>query len=283
MDKKQSRQDKKTKSKKDKKRYTYLVSVLFAILIGVLLYIRENPIHYSTEAAVDYFKAKEQFAEKLSKALSKDQTKYRIAAINGPEYQPGYVVDPDNPVDLLTDKCLLNPEILVISKWAPLPEANFQNQITIDISTSGKITQYAGEIAAIGGKIKKKENGIFKIIDLHQILAPSIEFKEALAGAECQGAIEGKDVVVVRGQILGKEYMSTHRDIGTEVETKLIGARSLVLNVNHQGDFSIEDKEPIPRFHIVTSMSGSTRGSISERLVRPTDEQIKKLESVGTK
>jgi hypothetical protein len=176
----------------------------------------------------------------------------------------------------------MEPGVLKSTPWTSLPEVVLEENITVDIGTSNIIKQFTKEIAEIGGKIKKTESGTYKLTDIHQVLATWDDFIESLSQSECQKAIDGRDVIVVRGQIFAKEIMSTSRELGAGLKTKIIGPGLFLLNYNNEGDFSIEDKEAIPRFHIVSTYFGSTRGSIDEMLKPPTDDQIKILESIGT-
>jgi hypothetical protein len=173
-----------------------LVWVAFlAVIVIVILLIKIDVIPMFSQETVDYLAAKKQFADQLSRALSSDQDKFRIAAINGPQYEPGYVLAADNPLDLLTDKCLLDRSLLVTSKWTPLPEVAFRNDIAANLKTSKIIEQFSKDIAALGGKIKKSQKGIYKLTEIHQVLAPSIAFYKALAHEQCQEVIDGRDVL----------------------------------------------------------------------------------------
>lgn len=260
----------------------FVLYALVAVIVAVIILVKLDIIGSFSKVTIDYLEAKNQFAKQLSRALSIDQEKFRIAAINGPIYQPGYVLDLDNPINPLTDKCTMEPGVLKSTPWTSLPEVVLEENITVDIGTSNIIKQFTKDIAEIGGKIKKTESGTYKLTDIHQVLATWDDFIESLAQAECQKAIDGRDVIVVRGQIFAKEIMSTSRELGAGLKPKIIGAGLFLLNYNNEGDFSIEDKEAIPRFHIVSTYFGSTRGSIDEMLKPPTDDQIKILESIGT-
>lgn len=279
MSKPEAGQQTKTSRIDIKKGLVYLAIGLIVVFFGYQYIKTTNPVNNAGQTVVDYIAAKKQFAEKLSDAISANLDKYRVLAIVGPQYRPGYVLDPDNPIDLLTNECLLDESLLDVTAMAPLPITEFQNSVTTDISASKRITQYAGEIANIGGQIKKSENGIYYLSDLVQKLAPQRQFYKALTREKCWQEIKGNEVMIVRGLILAKEFLGSSGAIGAKVNTKLIGQGSIVLNSYRKGAFSLVDKEPIPRFHIITLFkSGTKRGKITKKMfTKPDASQIEAI------
>ena len=264
------------------KKILYTVAAICILLAIVYLYLKYfSPIDGGKVQTQNYWQAKARFAEMISNEISSNQKNYRIVAIRGPIYKPGYVLDPDNPVDLVTEACTLSTELLVESEWAPLPGFTAETLIVTDLQTTAKLIKFTKSITDLGGKVERMAKGRYMLQDIKQRVATQDVFENALQNDECEIAIQDRDVIIVRGIILAKEYFSTSDKISAEAETTVTRGNSVVVKVGRKGNFSLEDREPIPRFHIITAMTGlgPTRGEneIEELLRAPTDAQIEKL------
>ena len=244
-----------------------------------------STVDTAAEETISYIEAKKNYAKAIATAISNSNPQYRIVAITGPQYAPGTVLDPANPVDLLTRKCLLTDDILATENWADFPTLSRSTSFKADLSVTDLVQRYVSEIANLGLNIDKTKSMNFSMTELSQQLAPRDEFLEALAQEECYDAIFGRDVIVVRGVVLGKESLKTASQLGSGLKIDALGDSAFNVIYGNEKNYVLENKAPEPKFHIITAIPAEAEtprgmalpGDMESRLQTPSDAQIDAL------
>src|SRR5260221_9929420 len=66
-----------------------------------------KPLQQGADMIITYIVAKRELADRLGEALGANRSsKYRLMALVGPSYPIGAAVDPENTIDIITEKCV---------------------------------------------------------------------------------------------------------------------------------------------------------------------------------
>lgn len=245
-----------------------------------------KPIADAASATATYLDAKRTYVEVLDHALrphAAPSDPYRLVAVAGPQWPIGAVVDPDDPISPLTNKCLFASTALPTdwTPWSSVPELNQSRGINLKAGLPQATVKIVGKGADVGANLDLSSTGQFALTDLQSKILPQDAFESGLS-ADCKAFLDQRGGLVVRGIVNGREVFKSGRQIDSGANVKVLEEDLLRLKYDNKGDFVLEDKVPVAKMYMVAFFARATRfGGESGVLKAPTADQLKQLEHLN--
>lgn len=247
-----------------------------------------KPIADAASATATYLDAKRAYVDALDHALrphAAPNDPYRLVAVAGPQWPIGAVVDLDDPLNPLTNKCLFATSALPAdwTPWSSLPELNQSRSIDLKAGLPQATVKIFGKGADVGANLDLSHTGQFALTDLQSKVLPQDDFESGLS-ADCKAFLDQRGGLVVRGIVNGREVFKSGRQIDAGANVKVLEEDLLQLKYDDKGDFTLEDKASVAKMYMVAFFARATRtGGESGVLKAPTADQLKQLERLNVK
>ncbi|MEO1020695.1 MAG: hypothetical protein AAFY56_23900, partial [Pseudomonadota bacterium] len=199
-----------------------------------------------------YFEAKEGYAAVLDEYLGRSNPNWRVIPIYGPIYKPGAVLSPGS-TEPLTDDCIVPEDSVIIDPMASFPRVTASRSFDLGGTIPGSVAK-AKDLAISGGaSFGSTAEAVLDYKELSQHAVRRDVFDENLLSPDCLMAIAGTEVMIVRGQIVGKETISSTRTLATGANVTVLGDEALTLSYDSSGGFALEDLEAQPKYFYVVN------------------------------
>lgn len=212
------------------------------------------------DAMIDYYGAKSEMALRLQNYLTGNNGSvvYTMVAINGPAYPVGTLVAEDNPLDIESRACQLNDDELPKSEpWSNVPSADIKKSFSFSLNIPAPMRRvFQNAESSVGTGFTWAKNGSFEMSQMSQVFLSREDLRTILARPNCAAALmaaEGSRAVFVRGIVYGKETLSSSYEFKPNLTVKVMEGETgqLVLKYNNEGEFSLTENTPAPKFAIV--------------------------------
>ena len=151
-----------------------------------------KPLQQGADMIITYIVAKRELADRLGEALGANRSsKYRLMALVGPSYPIGAAVDPENTIDIITEKSVLPKSALAKepTPWADFPTAKASRKIDLNASAPIPLRNALKNAVDAGAKFDFRTASEFGLVELSQILVPQDQFEKAMAAPRCAQAL----------------------------------------------------------------------------------------------
>ena len=246
-----------------------------------------KPIDASASATTSYIVAKRAYVEALERALRPTGVEagpYRLVAVTGPQWQIGAVVDINNPLNPLTDKCIFPAALMPKTPvdWSSLPGLTQTRTVDFSAGLPQSVLKFLGKDNRVGANFNLAGSGEFSLTDLQAKILAQDAFESGLS-ADCKNFLADSGGMVVRGIVTGKEVFKSGGQLTAGADLKILEDQVLRLKYDNKGDFQLEDKAPVAKMFMVAYFPRATRGS-DVAVGRPlTDAELNRLERLDVK
>jgi hypothetical protein len=199
----------------------------------------------------------------------------------GPAYPPGWVVDANNPADPIdAEACLVPAEQLHEVPWAGVGfEDSLKRDIDLSANLPGTVQKYVSQIIDVSAGFKNNKKVTYSWTNPVQRLPTWNEFSKAISSDSCRDAINGKDVLFIRGVVTVQEAFEQGSALGANAQVKFFKEDGLKLAYNNEGGFKLTDAGPVPYYNIVSQLPAGTalrggEGQEMDFLVAPQPNQL---------
>ena len=269
-----------------------LIATIFAgVLAGTLTACAPvqpaKPVESAADATASYITAKRAYVEALERAIRQSDpagSPYRLVAVTGPFWRVGEAVDIDNPLNPITDKCLVASDSLPKPpiSWAELPGLTQSRKVDFSAGLPESVLKVLGKDNTLGLKFDLSRTGQFSLSSLQSTILPQDTFEKSLS-SECKDILALRGGLVVRGIVSGKEVFKSGGTLSTGANLKLLETELIKVQYDNKGDFELEDKDPTPKMFMVAYFPKQNRGSENIVSRPPTSEEVGRLESLRIK
>ena len=242
-----------------------------------------KPLQQGADMIITYIVAKRELADRLGEALGANRSsKYRLMALVGPSYPIGAAVDPENTIDIITEKCVLPKSALAKepTPWADFPTAKASRKIDLNASAPIPLRNALKNAVDAGAKFDFRTASEFGLVELSQILVPQDQFEKAMAAPRCAQALPDRSALLVRGVVYGKEVFASSHQLGASANVKLWKNDTFTASYDDSGAYELRDASRRPKFYVVTLLPPRTRGEAPE-FQRPPDEVADKADATA--
>lgn len=232
-----------------------------------------------------YIAAKRDYVRLLEQALLAGDpagSPYRLVAIVGPQWGVGDVMDPGNPMSLLTEKCRQSgtaPSPVAVP-WAAMPAYSSGRRITLKAGLPSSVASFIGKEKTLGIHLDTESGGIFSLAEITSVIPAKDTFESGLTAA-CKEYLTQQGGLLIRGVVSAKEKFSSTKKFELGSDIKLLSDPLFAGQYASNGAFVLEDAAPNPKMFMVIHFLPDSRGDGSLVGRRPTPEQIAELESVN--
>jgi len=229
-----------------------------------------------------YIEVKRSYVNLLEKAIFKtpnsEKGVYRLIAIVGPQWRIGEVVDINNPLNIITDKCIFDknqlPEFV---KWSNLPGISEEKKINFFAGLPKSILKFIGKDNVFHIKFDLINTGNFSLRSLESQILNKEVFENGITD-ECRELAAREGGFIIRGVVKGKENFKSGREFDSTFKLQTFSNDIINLSYNSKGDFELEDKQAIPKMFFITVFKKHRNDSVVSRHI--TKNEIEKLENI---
>lgn len=219
-----------------------------------------SAVRIGTDTIIDYYKAKNDMARQLQQYLTgtSGNVVYTLVAINGPGYPIGALLASDNPADVESRACQLNPDELPPPEpWSNVPSADVKKSFEFSLNIPAPMHRmFKSAESSVGAGFTWAKNGAFELSQMSQIFLSREDLRAILARPKCAAALKaanGSQAVFVRGIVYGKETLTSSYEFKPNLTVKIMEGETgqFVLKYTNEGDFSLTENAPTPKFAII--------------------------------
>ena len=224
------------------------------VLYGVAL-IGCASNHVTTELQ-SYLDTKEKLLSSLetSSRLFGAGSNYRLVAIPPliEPYKPGTPLRRGS-AEPLTDACLVSPSDLPVkTEVSEPPDFGYGSSFQIGVSMPELLRVALSGVADLKSTIVANSSATLRFSDLWQHNVRTDTLKTAVLNDRCINAIEGTDILMIRGLIYASEQISNRHTFGADAKVLLIRDEALSIHYDSSGGYEIKETKPKPKFWIVS-------------------------------
>src|SRR5262249_24005805 len=160
---------------------------------------------------------------------------------------------------LLSRACLVSQNDLPSSDpWTAFPKWNSEKKLDLNLGLPSGVSS---AIASAGISFANDRTGSFEVVDLSQQLLAQDELVKLLESADCAKSVNGRDVVVVRGLVTGREILSSGGALTAGAHVKLVksGEDNFKIEYDDHSNFDLCDQTPVAKFAVVSVLEGAAR------------------------
>lgn len=241
-----------------------------------------TPIDRSAENLATYIDAKKAYVAALEREIAGrdvSMSKYRLVSVVGPGWSIGTVVDPRNPLNNLTDKCVLREAAWPREiEWSSLPAFSTTRTITLGAGLPTSITSVLSKEAAVGANLTAGKTGQFGFEELKSRIPAEDDFTGSFS-AECRAILGLRGGLVIRGIVTGKETLKSGASLKGGADLKVKDTELFNFKYDSTGAFDLEDKAANPKMFLVTEFKPATMGS-GDVQTAPTMDTVARIEAI---
>lgn len=232
-----------------------VVGLAAASMLGCAPIEPRKPIERTAEATTTYILAKREYVQQLDRALrtgTPTASPYSLVAITGPQWRVGEVIDPENPLNVITEKCVFPSSKLpsTPAKWSSLPGLTQEKKIDMSAGLPQSVLKVLGKDNKVGVNFKLDQTGTFRLEDLESVIVPQDSFEAGLS-SDCREVLALRGGLVVRGIVSGKEVFKSGGNLDTGADLKILEEQIFKVKYTDKGDFELQDKAITPKMFLV--------------------------------
>lgn len=260
-----------------------LVSCALTLLFVGSIHGFEATSTSATTQITSYIQERRQLARDLESALVDNRvtSSYRVVPVTGPMYGIGAAIDPDNPLDLETRRCVVSKKSLPEpDPWVAFPTWTSRSQVGLEAGLPAKISSI---LFSVGATAQRSQLAFYQFSDISQQLVAKGDFYSLIANKECLKQLKQhpKGLLLVRGVVIGRETFKTDGRWLADADIKVLSKTVSLFSVKYdgRGNFELTDTQPSAKFIVVTLVLPPDRGATIEGSLRaPTDAELGPLE-----
>lgn len=218
---------------------------IFGLVVAVSSCKEEGPPRLE-----DYFEAKSAYGAVLDDWLSGENENWRVLPIYGPIYALGTPMVPGS-TEPLTDKCKVPEGDIQDGDMSTFPAISANRKFSMGASVPSGIAKAKNLLASGGLGFSTSTESNLSYDDMRQIAVFTDVFDEAIFRTDCLMVIANKDVTLIRGQIIGKETISSNRTVGANATVEVLEEEALKLTFDREGGYKLQDTEALPKYYYV--------------------------------
>lgn len=249
------------------------------------------PYETFTKNLTRYYEAKSSFAVAIQTQLAanSDVNEYRLVAINGPTYAIGTLISKSNRLDVESRSCVVEESQLPpVEPWSAFPVMKSSSTLSLDAEIPLMFKKALADTERfVGMGYTQGRVANLEMTDVGQQLLSRSETRRILVSGPCADSLKSLEdgAIIVRGIVSGVEMLTGTAEANLDTNlARLVGpGRRFQFHFSRTGDFSIEDKEPTPKFAVYTAVRAEkTMGSVNDPVVISLGApSAKELASVG--
>ena len=241
-----------------------------------------KPLVGAAKATATYIEAKKAYVAALETAIvgpNAASSRYRLVSVVGPQWQVGAVIDPQNPLNNLTEKCVVNAEALPKpTPWSSYPGMTESKTITLGAGLPSSVVSLLGKDSTVAANLISGKTGQFNLQELSSVIVADDAFSGSFS-PDCKAVLALKGGLVIRGIVSGKEIFRSGGSINAGANLKLAETDLLKLQYDDKGDFNLEDKSPTPKMFLMTQFNPENKGA-GDVQTAPTAATIARVEAL---
>lgn len=239
-----------------------------------------NDVINPRKSVSTYIAAKRDYVSKIEESYgARGDGAFRLIAVTGPQWSIGTSIDVNNPLNIVSNKCIYRKEDLPDAvAWNALPGFTREKEIDFGAGLPESVVSFLGD-SRIRADFNLKQNGNFEIVDMSAVIIPEDDFESSL-GAECKEVLNLKGGYLVRGVVYGREIFSSQGGVSVGGNIKVVEDEVLKIQYSDGGEFKLEDKEPQPKMFFMAHYPKKNRTQGDDNQEKLTDSQARELESL---
>ena len=176
---------------------------------------------------------------------------YRVMAIPPliQPYEPGVPLSKGS-FEPLTNSCKV-PNLVQVPITG-VPGLTSKNTFSLSFGLPYIVHEAIKEIADINASVSRNHETNLSYSDLWGFNPPRDELEEACRNIKCLDAIIGRDILMIRGQIWGKEIISSEASLQAGFTATAIKEDAIEVKYDSSGNYEIMDKKARPIFWYVS-------------------------------
>lgn len=201
-----------------------------------------------------YINVKQRYVDEISKSWSKSDH-YKLVMIPplAELYDPGMPLAKDS-LEPLTDSCEIPNKLIEKKPVNLLPLSRSDKTFDASISMPSMLKSATKYIADFNVSINKNNISTLSYTNLGTVNPRSDVVKMSINNYECLNQIAGKEVVYIRGHVSAKELIKSEKQLSGSAKIEFLKNDALQLKYDNSGGYELIDKEPTPKFWIVSEI-----------------------------
>jgi len=180
----------------------------------------------------------------------------------------------------LTDSCVLSTSQLPASlPLTSVPEMTSQSTFMIDLGVPKLLAEAINHVVDFKTYLKNSGRASLRLFELSGINVARDNLDKAMARPACHNVLEGREVIVVRGVITGKERITSTKALSGSVKTKILDKDAVEIKYDTNGGYEVSNIKAEPKFWIVSERhyKERERGPLAYEEVTPSDATVDML------
>ena len=214
-----------------------------------------KPIDDAGQNALNYITAKNNYVAQLESAYIKTDSGYTLVAVTGPNWSIGDVIDLNNPLVNVTNKCKVDSTLIPENPihWANLPSFTSSKKIEFGLSIPKSVASVLNDEGILGGGFKLDKQGYYSLSELESVIIPTDDFESALS-SDCRDILSLRGGYIVRGIVSGIETFSSKNELDVNSDITVLELEALKLSYNDKNEFILEDNKKYPKMFFLHMM-----------------------------
>jgi len=232
----------------DKKKTIYLY-FLIAVAFSVLGCSCKTP---PSKDLQDYVKVKQDYIAALEKMNPEWGKQYHLAAVPpfAEIYMPGTPLMKDS-FEPLTDSCLVPKKDMPPKEVADPPTSTAKRTFNTKAGLPSLLKEAVKQIADLNASVGQSKEAQFSYSDLSVMNPRRDSLESALRNTKCLNVIAGKNIILIRGLIKGKETIFSASTFSADANVKVLTDNAITVKYDSSGGYEVKDARERGRFWIV--------------------------------
>lgn len=213
------------------------------------------------QSVKSYIDSKKEFINALEESIGLTN-QYRLAFIPPliEPYVPGMPLEKGS-YKPLTDSCVIKAEYLPSKvPVSPPPASESKRTFNLNAGIPNLLAKAIKGVADLKGAANLGNEAVFMFYELAAINVRDDRLRESVMNSACLNAIAGKDIIMIRGIISGKEAISSKRSFGGDAQVKLLKDEAVIVKYDSSGGYEVKDSEVSGKFWFVSEWNISIPG-----------------------
>ena len=113
------------------------------------------------------------------------------------------------------------------------------------------LSEAVKQVVDLGASVDLTKEAQFSYSDLSALNPRRDKLEAALNKLDCLGVIAGKDIILIRGLVIGKETIFSTSSFGADANVKFLKDNAIQVKYNSSGGYEVKDSRSRGRFWIV--------------------------------
>lgn len=224
-----------------------------------------------------YLKVRQDFIAALEELNPQWGKQYHLAVIPpfAEVYMPGMPLLKDS-FEPLTDSCLVPQKDMPSKEVSDPPVSRIDRKFDAQAGLPSLMSEAIKQVVDLGASVKLHREAQFSYSELSELNPRRDKLEDALRNPECLKVIAGRDIILIRGLVSGKETIFSTSSFGADAKVQFLKDNAIKVTYESTGGYEVKDSRSRGRFWIVgewrVDVPGLTAGaSAAERRARIED------------